>query len=225
MEPCPCRQAAVPTNLGRGAQHASQLRHFSLEIVARAASVDVTGRHSYWAVDHPGSELIMPTPAMISEGATGPTVSWLRYLLVGRTLSDNEIDGIFGRVTKSALDLSKVATATAAVWAIQASRIRPCRVESASASTSQFPLTERWNGSAWSIDPSPHRNATSPGTLDGVSCASATACAALGYRTDGRGRTMTLAAASRAYCPTSTLNGRHRGGKQERTRGPCPARK
>lgn len=43
----------------------------------------------------------MTTPATISEGATGATVRWLQYLLVRRTLSDNQIDGIFGPVTKS----------------------------------------------------------------------------------------------------------------------------
>ncbi|MGO9788640.1 MAG: peptidoglycan-binding domain-containing protein [Solirubrobacteraceae bacterium] len=46
----------------------------------------------------------MTTPATISQGATGPTVKWLQYLLVRRTLSDNEIDGIFGPVTKSAVE-------------------------------------------------------------------------------------------------------------------------
>jgi murein L,D-transpeptidase YcbB/YkuD len=46
----------------------------------------------------------MTTPATISQGATGPTVSWLQYLLVRRTLSDNQIDGIFGPVTKSAVE-------------------------------------------------------------------------------------------------------------------------
>jgi peptidoglycan hydrolase-like protein with peptidoglycan-binding domain len=46
----------------------------------------------------------MTTPATISEGATGSTVRWLQYLLVRRTLSDNQIDGIFGPVTKSAVE-------------------------------------------------------------------------------------------------------------------------
>jgi peptidoglycan hydrolase-like protein with peptidoglycan-binding domain len=46
----------------------------------------------------------MPTPATISEGATGPTVRWLQYLLVRRTLSYTQIDGIFGPVTKSAVE-------------------------------------------------------------------------------------------------------------------------
>ncbi|MBV9797907.1 MAG: peptidoglycan-binding protein [Solirubrobacterales bacterium] len=46
----------------------------------------------------------MPTPPTISEGATGPVVRWLQYLLVRRTLSANQIDGIFGPVTKSAVE-------------------------------------------------------------------------------------------------------------------------
>jgi murein L,D-transpeptidase YcbB/YkuD len=46
----------------------------------------------------------MPTPPTISEGATGDTVKWAQYLLVRRVLSDNQIDGIFGPVTKSAVE-------------------------------------------------------------------------------------------------------------------------
>ena len=45
------------------------------------------------------------SPPTISEGATGRTVAWLQYLLVRRTLSDNhEIDGVFGPVTKTAVE-------------------------------------------------------------------------------------------------------------------------
>ncbi len=46
----------------------------------------------------------MPTPETISEGATGPVVRWLQYLLVRRTLSDSQIDGVFGPVTKAAVE-------------------------------------------------------------------------------------------------------------------------
>jgi len=46
----------------------------------------------------------MPTPPTISEGATGPIVRWAQYLLVRRTLSDYQIDGIFGPVTKAAVE-------------------------------------------------------------------------------------------------------------------------
>ena len=46
----------------------------------------------------------MTTPPTISEGTTGSTVRWAQYLLVRRTLSDNQIDGIFGPVTKAAVE-------------------------------------------------------------------------------------------------------------------------
>jgi peptidoglycan hydrolase-like protein with peptidoglycan-binding domain len=46
----------------------------------------------------------MATPPTISEGATGPVVRWAQYLLVRRTLSDKQIDGIFGPVTKTAVE-------------------------------------------------------------------------------------------------------------------------
>jgi peptidoglycan hydrolase-like protein with peptidoglycan-binding domain len=43
-------------------------------------------------------------PPTIAEGATGSTVRWLQYLLVRRTLSDDQIDGVFGPVTKTAVE-------------------------------------------------------------------------------------------------------------------------
>ena len=46
----------------------------------------------------------MTTPPTISEGATGPVVRWAQYLLVRRTLTDSQIDGIFGPVTKAAVE-------------------------------------------------------------------------------------------------------------------------
>jgi peptidoglycan hydrolase-like protein with peptidoglycan-binding domain len=46
----------------------------------------------------------MPAPPTISEGATGPVVRWAQYLLVRRTLSDSQIDGMFGPVTKAAVE-------------------------------------------------------------------------------------------------------------------------
>jgi peptidoglycan hydrolase-like protein with peptidoglycan-binding domain len=46
----------------------------------------------------------MATPPTISEGATGPVVRWAQYLLVRRTLSDKQVDGIFGPVTKAAVE-------------------------------------------------------------------------------------------------------------------------
>jgi peptidoglycan hydrolase-like protein with peptidoglycan-binding domain len=46
----------------------------------------------------------MPIPPTISEGATGPVVRWAQYLLVRRTLSDYQIDGVFGPITKNAVE-------------------------------------------------------------------------------------------------------------------------
>ena len=47
----------------------------------------------------------MSVPSTISEGATGETVKWLQYNLLRQTLSDaTQIDGIFGPVTKTAVE-------------------------------------------------------------------------------------------------------------------------
>lgn len=46
----------------------------------------------------------MNTPPIISEGATGPTVTWAQYLPVRWTLSYDQIDGIFRPVTKTAVE-------------------------------------------------------------------------------------------------------------------------
>jgi peptidoglycan hydrolase-like protein with peptidoglycan-binding domain len=43
-------------------------------------------------------------PPTISQGATGAIVKWAQYLLVRRTLSDNQIDGVFGPVTTAAVE-------------------------------------------------------------------------------------------------------------------------
>ena len=46
------------------------------------------------------------TPGTISQGVAGPTVRWAQYLLVivGKTLGDRRIDGVFGPVTRSAVE-------------------------------------------------------------------------------------------------------------------------
>jgi zinc D-Ala-D-Ala carboxypeptidase len=46
----------------------------------------------------------MTAPLTISEGATRPTVKWAQYLLVRRPVSCNQLDGIFGPVTKTAVE-------------------------------------------------------------------------------------------------------------------------
>jgi hypothetical protein len=50
--------------------------------------------------------------------------------------------------------------------------------------TEQRTLIESWNGSAWSVVPSPNR--PSGNILDGVSCGSPTVCTAVGYHGDRR---------------------------------------
>jgi murein L,D-transpeptidase YcbB/YkuD len=46
----------------------------------------------------------MAYPPTIHEGETGPVVRWAQYLLVRRTLSYTDIDGIFGKITKNAVE-------------------------------------------------------------------------------------------------------------------------
>lgn len=46
----------------------------------------------------------MAVPGTIAIGATGSVVRWAQYLLVRRTLSYQQIDGIFGPATKAAVE-------------------------------------------------------------------------------------------------------------------------
>jgi peptidoglycan hydrolase-like protein with peptidoglycan-binding domain len=46
----------------------------------------------------------VPSPPTISEGSQGEVVEWVQYLLVRFALSDNQIDGIFGPVTRAAVE-------------------------------------------------------------------------------------------------------------------------
>ena len=52
------------------------------------------------------------------------------------------------------------------------------------------PLAERWTGSAWEIEATPH---ALPSTLSGISCASASQCTAVGSQVSADGTTLTLA--------------------------------
>jgi hypothetical protein len=47
--------------------------------------------------------------------------------------------------------------------------------------TPRFSLAEAWNGTSWSIQPTPLQHSKADHTLDGVSCTSATACTAVGH--------------------------------------------
>jgi len=48
-----------------------------------------------------------------------------------------------------------------------------------------LPLTETWNGTAWTIHQAPLPSGSNHGQLSGVSCTSATACTAVGQRQAG----------------------------------------
>ena len=51
--------------------------------------------------------------------------------------------------------------------------------------TTQLTLSERWNGSSWSIVPSPNGSTTHFNSLGGISCTSSTWCVATGSYSDG----------------------------------------
>jgi hypothetical protein len=53
-----------------------------------------------------------------------------------------------------------------------------------------LPLAESWNGTTWSIVPSPHKGTFSP--FNGVSCVSASACTAVGVYATKLGGSRTL---------------------------------
>jgi hypothetical protein len=54
------------------------------------------------------------------------------------------------------------------------------------------PLAEVWNGSTWTVYSPPAGGATTSGSLNGVSCVSATACTAVGFYINSAGNQMTL---------------------------------
>jgi hypothetical protein len=56
-------------------------------------------------------------------------------------------------------------------------------------------LAERWDGAAWTIQPTPNPADAVTGALDGVSCSSTSACIAVGHYVDGAGTTGTLSEA------------------------------
>jgi hypothetical protein len=70
-------------------------------------------------------------------------------------------------------------------------------VGSSVSSSSTVPLAERWNGTAWAIQPTPppHPRGGAQSTLEAVSCTSASACTAVGYSFNypGTNATTTLA--------------------------------
>jgi hypothetical protein len=60
-------------------------------------------------------------------------------------------------------------------------------------STGTVTLAERWDGTAWTIQPTPNPRRAQSSFLTGVSCPSASACTAAGYYNDSTGIVVTLA--------------------------------
>jgi hypothetical protein len=60
------------------------------------------------------------------------------------------------------------------------------------------PLADAWNGKTWAVQPTPLPAGSTGGVLQGVSCASPTACTAAGFYFTAAGNTLTLAEARRA---------------------------
>jgi hypothetical protein len=54
-------------------------------------------------------------------------------------------------------------------------------------------LAERWNGSTWSIQPTPNPPGAAGGNLNAASCVSGSACTAVGSTSNSRGTSLTLA--------------------------------
>jgi len=62
-----------------------------------------------------------------------------------------------------------------------------------STSSPRVTLAERWNGTAWAIEPTPNPAGSTASELNGVSCTSATSCTAVGYYSASSGLAETLA--------------------------------
>ena len=55
------------------------------------------------------------------------------------------------------------------------------------------PLAERWNGTSWSMQPTPNPSGATAAALSGVACPSSTVCTAVGYDVNSSGATVSLA--------------------------------
>jgi hypothetical protein len=54
-------------------------------------------------------------------------------------------------------------------------------------------LAEAWNGTTWTIQPTANPPAATSSRLNSVSCATSSACTAVGYYTNSAGNDLTLA--------------------------------
>ncbi|MDQ1508442.1 MAG: hypothetical protein QOG50_286, partial [Actinomycetota bacterium] len=105
---------------------------------------------------------------------------------IRRTLAEIRQDGAWS-ITPTANVGTRVTLA-----GVSCSSATSCvAVGSALTGTRLVTLVESWDGTSWSLTPSPNRGAIG-NELTGVSCASATSCVAVGYYTDGVGVVRTL---------------------------------
>jgi len=65
-------------------------------------------------------------------------------------------------------------------------------VGSAATATGSATVVEAWDGTAWTLSPSPQAAGTADDSLAAVSCPTATTCTAVGYAVDGAGAEQTL---------------------------------
>lgn len=88
--------------------------HGTARFVVRLPATFPPGRHQAVLTGHSSRHVVRlsvevargvpASPPTLSEGAGGPAVRWAQYLLVRRTLSDDQIDGLFGPVTRQAVE-------------------------------------------------------------------------------------------------------------------------
>jgi hypothetical protein len=117
-----------------------------------------------------------------------------------RAFGTRVVVGVFVALVAWALCLAYAAWASAASWAVVLSpgvgalsavsctSARACTaVGAAFVGGRDRPLAERWNGTSWSIQPTPQPRGAKDSTLNGVSCTSTRFCIAVGLSTNRGG--------------------------------------
>jgi hypothetical protein len=87
------------------------------------------------------------------------------------------------------------AAPASAFYAVSCTSATACTAAGSYANSSGIyaTLAERWNGTSWAIQPTPNPQAGRPSYFYGMSCASASACTAVGYYSPSSGGNATLA--------------------------------
>ena len=90
---------------------------------------------------------------------------------------------------------SKGAAADADLLGVACTSASACTAVGLSAFDADAILAEAWNGTSWSIQPTPSPSGSKSAALEGVACTAANACTAVGFYEDSSGVYMTLAEA------------------------------